>query len=417
MPRPRNRSGATREVARRGEPGGLLADVVVEAEASWSTTTPGHGPPTGGTARWAGTSPSVMSGMGFDQHLEGSGVTELLERVAGALEREGPRSRAARSARARPRSARSRPASSRPTRARRSGRCRARRARRSRTGSSARPRARARRRSRPGGRRRTPRAIAAGPPAHRIATSIRSRRHRSPAYRREAERRRRRASRSSRRSVTTTPAAPSARRTGRRAGRSAPPRRPAPAAQPHGPAAHRVQSHRGRLDERGGARSADPPDARTRPGTPAATPSRRPCARSRSPSAARTGDGAPRGSARTRRSRSPPPPRRDRPAQNPRTPRPTSTTVPVHSWPGTIGYCASPSGSTPSSPRRSRRRCRRSRPRSGAISSSPSPGARVRPLDQLEPLPAVELDCAHTGLNNRRRNSGRLMMVTERARA
>src|SRR4051794_26067432 len=58
-------------------------------KASWMTTTPGHGAwLAGGLASKAGMSPRRKSGMGFDQHLQGSGGREVLERVARALERE-----------------------------------------------------------------------------------------------------------------------------------------------------------------------------------------------------------------------------------------------------------------------------------------------------------------------------------------
>src|SRR3954451_5329694 len=62
----------------------------ITPKTSWMTTTPGHGPsPTGGRAMKAGTPANSVSGIGADQHLQRAGGHEVLECVAGALERKG----------------------------------------------------------------------------------------------------------------------------------------------------------------------------------------------------------------------------------------------------------------------------------------------------------------------------------------
>ena len=82
------------------------------------------------------------------------------------------------------------------------------------------------------------------------------------------------------------------------------------------------------------------------------------------------------------------------------------------------GTRRAPSGSRPASRRRSRCRCRRCRRRSARSAARPRPGSGrgARPARAVRRRGTRSRAC-RTGLNNRRRNSGRLTMVTELVRA
>ena len=105
------------------------------------------------------------------------------------------------------------------------------------------------------------------------------------------------------------------------------------------------------------------------------------------------------------------------PAAKPVTPRPTSTTVPVHSWPGTIGNSASPIRKYASEPSKISMSVPQIPTAVGAISSSPSPGVGSgRSTISSRCAPWNSTACIGR-LNNRLTNSGRVTMVTELDRA
>ena len=298
---------------------------------------------------------------------------------------------------ARSRSARSRRPSSRPSRARRSGRCRARPCRRSRTGSSARPRGRARRPSRPGARRRTRRRSRPGRRRTGSTTSIRSLGSPAPSERRaNAERRAASVSRSARVSVIDD----RRRALGPRALRDQQPDRPR-ADDQHALPGRRARGARAcSATDVGSTSAAARGSSSTRCANAAGNTSREAIAPSM---CTMPGLGAPRAQVLAARAAAHADAAADRDLPHDAVarrepgarPRPTSTTSPVHSWPGhdrvrrdphpEVGQRALEDLDVGAADADGGRRDQQLALARG----------RVGPLDQLEPFVAVELDRVH----------------------